>query len=423
VDTCLTPSGRQFDCKRGKKIGLKSCQRSEIPFAIDAAGHVVSVAYVERGLACNCTCPGCGGRVVAKKGEVVTWHFAHADVEACQAGYESAIHLAVKQIIENRRALLLPPCNVFRHPDGDCATIAKMRFRKEKTHHFGDFEYVPWTPSETDAAYPASGYAVLPGRLVKFDEVIVERQEGDIRPDLIGVLAGRRLYIEVAVTHFIDNEKERRIRARDIPTIEIAVEPLDHGYWTLEMLEARMLEGSSGKAWIFNPKAEAIAQQSHIARKMEADAKEAARRQEYEKQREIYDREREERARVKRLRKEAFEKHYKPLLEAEFRPYRQGVSTIVVKFCPSNVSIKVHRRFSQPLAEIVGLLAKQFGGIYNAGQYQWEMPPNEDLFFTLANALKDRGDLLLDSLDAPDQVKRDAVLERLGLSIPWRKSL
>lgn len=351
---------------------------------------------------------------MAKKGEVVTWHFAHYEAEACQSGYESAIHLAVKKIIETKRVLLLSRCHVLRHPNGECVTISKFRVNRAGTRCWGDFEYHSRTPDRDDPANRASGFSMLPSKLVQFDEVIVEQQEGDIRPDLIGVIGDKRLYIEVAVTHFIDKEKERRIRVRGVPAIEIQIEPLEHDFWSFERLEARIVGELSGKHWIFNPRAEAIAQEDHIIRLQAEIALAASRKLDLEKQRAEYDREREKLERVKAKRKEVFEKYYKPIFEVEYRPLRNSMSTIAIKLCPTHVSIKVNRRFTQSLADVVGSLAKKHGGTYNATQYQWELPAKEEIFFSLALALNEQGDFRLDRVQSEDSEKERFVLQKLG---------
>ena len=52
-------------------------QEIRIPFAVRIdTGEMVSVDEVERGLACNCKCPSCDGRLVARKADVNAHHFA-----------------------------------------------------------------------------------------------------------------------------------------------------------------------------------------------------------------------------------------------------------------------------------------------------------------------------------------------------------
>ncbi len=50
----------------------------KIPFALRLSdGQLVEAGDVVAGRGCNCVCPSCGLGVVAKKGDVNEWHFAH----------------------------------------------------------------------------------------------------------------------------------------------------------------------------------------------------------------------------------------------------------------------------------------------------------------------------------------------------------
>ncbi len=70
---------------------VSSTRLGGIPFALDAQGKWRDVSEVKRGLACNCVCPECAGRVVAKKGEIRAHHFAHDDLRECRHALEASI--------------------------------------------------------------------------------------------------------------------------------------------------------------------------------------------------------------------------------------------------------------------------------------------------------------------------------------------
>ena len=50
---------------------------SQLFAALDVHGQIRFVGDVERGAACDCFCPACRSPLVARLGEVNTWHFAH----------------------------------------------------------------------------------------------------------------------------------------------------------------------------------------------------------------------------------------------------------------------------------------------------------------------------------------------------------
>lgn len=81
----------------------------QVPFGL-RDGRLFEPLEVERGKACGCTCPGCGAALIAKHAPAgkVAPHFAHASGEGCSTGLESALHLAAKQLIADRKELYLP---------------------------------------------------------------------------------------------------------------------------------------------------------------------------------------------------------------------------------------------------------------------------------------------------------------------------
>jgi len=185
-----------------------------------------SIYEVERGLACNCRCPTpeCGARLIAKQGDVQAWHFAHESNASCQGALESSMHIAVKRVIAQEMRMLLPPCNVLRYPDD-----TRLQFACPPSS--GEYSVRPYRYTKQLWAHEGKirrcggGVISTPphDRMFKFDAVLEEVSQGNIRPDLIAVTNGHRLYIEVAVTHPVDGEKLRKIRARGVATVQISV--------------------------------------------------------------------------------------------------------------------------------------------------------------------------------------------------------
>jgi N12 class adenine-specific DNA methylase len=66
----------------------------KLSFGVNAANRIVHINDVERGRACDCTCPGCGAPLLAAKGPVQQHHFKHAVELDCEGAAESAIHRA-----------------------------------------------------------------------------------------------------------------------------------------------------------------------------------------------------------------------------------------------------------------------------------------------------------------------------------------
>lgn len=170
------------------------------------------ISQVVSGLKCNCFCPCCGATLIARKGEVNEDHFAHHNSEDCTYGTETVLHLMAKDILSTVESFELP------------------------AFYYGDYEIFPQTTLEIDS-------------------VRVEKKLGSIKPDLIITAKGKELIVEIAVTHFIDEEKLEKIRELNIATIEIDLSSCDRMPKESE-LRSILVQSVSNKKWIHNSKAE-----------------------------------------------------------------------------------------------------------------------------------------------------------------------
>lgn len=196
-------------------------------FAIDKEGRVRSVDEVARGLGCDCTCPCCGYPVMARQGEVREWHFAHAVETNCDGGLESALHLAAKQLLLENCGLSVPEIRIeteVRLPDG---RVGK-------------------------------GMAFRPERWIDFQTVEAERSIGRIRPDIVAVVGNSMLFVEIAVTHFVDSEKRATLQELGFPTIEIDLATFQGEKWTWELLGEYVIENALHKRWLHLPEEETL---------------------------------------------------------------------------------------------------------------------------------------------------------------------
>lgn len=193
----------------------------KIPFGLKD-GRLHHAEDVKRGLACECICPECGRPLQARQGKKVPPYFAH-DSKSCESGYETAIHLASKQIIEDAGSIRLPSLMV-------CASKFDL---DEKTHQLA------YTLNEARNNYT-------------LEQVTVERNLGNIRPDILAIIGGKELLIEVAVTHFVDDEKLLKIRKNNQAAIEIDLSSVSRNpNW--EELRKSVLD-INNTYWINNPK-------------------------------------------------------------------------------------------------------------------------------------------------------------------------
>ena len=187
--------------------------------ALNENNKLVNIEQVERGLACQCTCFECGEAVIARKGEIKEHHFAHASNKAsCTINPESVLHKYAKEVILESMGLMLPAL-----PESDN-------------------EAAWWT----------------------FENLLPEFSLGLIRPDLIGYFDGEPILIEIAVTHFIDAEKLKRIEVLKSKCIQIDLSPLLKSDIAIPSIEAKqqILENIENRRWVYPfPSEETSAQQ------------------------------------------------------------------------------------------------------------------------------------------------------------------
>lgn len=150
--------------------------------ALDTQDRIVHINQVERGLACMCLCFECGESVVARKGDKNEHHFAHvSNKESCTICSESILHKFAKQVIIDEYAISLPAL-----PDDE----------------------------NQDA------------QVWLFDQITAEQSMGRIRPDLVATINNEMIFIEVAVTSFINDDKLSLIKQLGIKTVEIDLRDL-----------------------------------------------------------------------------------------------------------------------------------------------------------------------------------------------------
>jgi hypothetical protein len=198
---------------------------TRIPFGLKD-GELIQAGEVPRGDKCGVTCPGCKSPLRANQGKKKAPYFSHQPGADCTAGFETSIHLAAKQIFEEEKQVRLPGLTIFD--------------RMVDAEGFLNIETLDVIESDTTYS---------------LDRVEVEKSINDFRPDLIGYVNGTPLIIEVAVTHFVDDEKAEKIKKADISAIEIDLSHLPYDVdW--ETLKEALFDIGRGK-WIYSRLGEA----------------------------------------------------------------------------------------------------------------------------------------------------------------------
>lgn len=196
-----------------------------IPFALSAVDQRLhEPRAVPLGKNCGCICPGCRQPVYAKhciSGKRAP-HIAHALGSDCATGFETALHLAAKQLIEARGVLALPEL------------VASIKIIDYMGH-----------------VHKPEKQSVAAGRRT-LSKVVLEQALGPIRPDIRVDAEGLgAVLVEVEVTHFVDEHKLDRIEKAGIAAIEIDLFTFRHT--TFAALEAALFDNPTGTRWLYHP--------------------------------------------------------------------------------------------------------------------------------------------------------------------------
>lgn len=178
-------------------------------------GAITHISKVESGLACGCICPSCRDKLIAKKGQVVRHHFTHHSKEPCEYGLETALHLAAKEIITSAKEMTIPQ--------------VKLQF----PHSYRD------------------GILIHESMKVQIDHVELEKRFEDIVPDIAIYSGEKKFFVEIFVTHAIDERKFEKIKKMDISTIEIDLSELSDLSDEAELMKV-ILEDNPKKIWKYN---------------------------------------------------------------------------------------------------------------------------------------------------------------------------
>lgn len=178
-------------------------------------GNIVSIDEVQSGKDCGCVCPACGDELIARKGEKRMHHFAHRSNEDCEYGYESSLHLAAKDILSRSEKMVIPPIYVEFPQSGKSKELLYLK------------------------------------KKIPVDRVELEKRFDDIIPDIVVYSGDKYFFIEIYVTHPIDDEKLKKLEEKNISTIEVDLSKIKREI-SVEELSDILLKASDRKSWKYN---------------------------------------------------------------------------------------------------------------------------------------------------------------------------
>lgn len=226
----------------------------KLPYGLQS-GQLVHIGAVANGLACECVCPGCGARLVARnQGTVKAAHFAHYKAPECAVGLQTALHLAAKEVFLQHQTFRLP---------GATGIIGFHADHFAKKEYFGSFDFDAASYQhyienrlDLDCEYD------FEARYVTIKQVLLEHRTEDIIPDIILETEVGPLLVEVAVTHFIDEAKQAKIKRLGISTVEIDLSKIGRDL-SGDGLADLLIHQTDRKRWAYNARLDAKVASRH----------------------------------------------------------------------------------------------------------------------------------------------------------------
>ena len=173
-------------------------------WAENAEGRMVHIDDVQRGLSCNCICPRCHEKLMARHGDVKQHGFAHhsdnrrANLKNC---YMVILYKLAEQIVQTRKRIHVP-----------------------------------------------SYYGIFPEKDVEFIDVKIDSsfEREDKQPDIIATTADGKQYL----IEFTFNDKVQRKRPIDYKNLNCL--EIDISQQSLESIENFLLKENSDRRWLNN---------------------------------------------------------------------------------------------------------------------------------------------------------------------------
>jgi hypothetical protein len=188
-------------------------------------GELKHISEVANGLRCECICPACNKRLIARnRGSKRMHHYAHYEGGECKYGFQTSIHLVAKDILEKCGRIKVPGKSVHISVGLDDEFYNEVV--SEKHDLFEEF-------------------------YINIDKVFLEKKLHSFIPDVLIICGKKMLIVEIAVTHFVGREKLDKIKEARVSTIEIDLSNLRNDF-NREDLESIIVEDLSLKSWLYN---------------------------------------------------------------------------------------------------------------------------------------------------------------------------
>lgn len=165
--------------------------------------RLIHIKDAKNGLACGCVCPECGDKLEAvNNGQKRTHHFRHSNGADCPYARMTALHMLAQQVLMEEKCVKLPA------------------YKAQYYQHLAEKKYFDTVELET--RFQTSNYL--------------------LRPDCIGYYEECSIWVEIFVTHLVNEEKRKLIIENDITCVEFDFSDLKDTDYTVNDIKKRLLD-------------------------------------------------------------------------------------------------------------------------------------------------------------------------------------
>lgn len=198
----------------------------------------IHISEANNGRSCECICPVCGKRVIARQGKKNKWSFAHESFSDCSG--ETALHLYAKNLIEREKRFYVPGISIIDRPLSNFSESFIANVKKAGCFP-SDFVINSW-----------EGKEFIPEKVVLEERLA---NEGVI-PDVVVYINSKPVIVEIYVTHPVDLNKKRKLRQAKLSAIEVDLSEVNFDEMSKQELDEIILGKTDKKYWIYNARTE-----------------------------------------------------------------------------------------------------------------------------------------------------------------------
>ena len=184
------------------------------PFAMNENNEMIYIKTGDvsnKGKYKNCYCPECGEKLIPRMGEKNKWHFSHFSNKQCNGNFETSLHLYAKELIKNNNKILLPNITV-----GEYLSFNKLDSSFKQDMH-------KWENENQERIFY---HIFIDKNIYSYKWIENEKRIDDFIPDCIIEIGGKKLAVEIYVTHEVDKGKEEKVKKSKIDMIEICLDDI-----------------------------------------------------------------------------------------------------------------------------------------------------------------------------------------------------